>query len=372
MSTEGRTCAVVMAGGIGERFWPISRPDLPKQLLPLADGRKTLLQATVDRLEGLIGPEDRYIITSESLQPLIVERTRGVYATNVLAEPAKRNTLGAIIYATASILAASDADSDGTVLAILPADHHIGDPAGFRRTARQAIEAVRSTDALVTIGIRPHRPDTGYGYIQIGNDEDRRQYGAAADVLSFREKPDLETAESFLASGNFLWNAGMFFWSVGAFREQLAEAAPDAAEVMDEMLAAMRMRDDEAVRAQFEELPNLSVDYALMERAERVLMVEAQFPWDELGSWDAYARITEVDDDGNITNGVTRIRDSHRCVVYNDLEQHGIAIALLGVEGMVVAAGPGGILVMPVERAQEVREIAQAGAVVQHSPEVAS
>ncbi|MGD9496008.1 MAG: mannose-1-phosphate guanylyltransferase [Armatimonadota bacterium] len=358
--------AAIMAGGIGERFWPISSPDRPKQLLPLAGNHRTLLQATADRLAGLIDPEYRFIVTSEALRPVIARHGVQVPPEQVLAEPAKRSTLGAILYATAAILRRSGADPDDVTMAVLPADHYIGDDGAFRRTAASALAAAREHDALVVVGIQPDRPETGYGYIEVdGTLEPDSSCADARRVLSFREKPDRTTARGFLKEGRFLWNAGMFFWRVGTFLDQLAQAAPHVHRMARRLISAMAHGDAAAVRRHFCELPDVSIDYALMERAPSVLVVRAQFPWDDLGSWDAYARINESDGNGNVVTSGATIRDSRRCVVYNDLEQRGIEVTLLGVEDLVVAAGPAGILVMPVQRAQEVRTVARrSGAIV--------
>jgi mannose-1-phosphate guanylyltransferase len=340
----------IMAGGIGSRFWPASRPDRPKQLLSFGPGTRTLLRETVDRAAIIAGPDRTFVITSNSLQDAITRHIDLLPRRNILAEPMKRNTLGAVLFATAAVLAANEEDAD-PVLGILPADHYIGGRAAFTDDISRAIRTARETDALVTIGIRPTRPDEGYGYIETAG-----RGGRILDVVSFREKPDARTAQKFLRSGRFLWNSGMFFWRVGAFMKQLQQASPDVALIAQDLIEATRKGDSQEQLEAFMALPDTSIDYELMERAASVKVITATFEWDDLGSWDALSRVSEADADGNVVLGAVVVSDCRRCIVYNELPH---PIAAMGLEDMVVAVGREGILVTPIHRAQGVRELSQ-------------
>lgn len=341
----------VMAGGIGSRFWPASRPDRPKQLLSFGSGTTTLLREAVDRAAVIAGRDHTLIVTSESLQQHIRQHVDILPERNVLAEPAKRNTLGAILYATAAVLAEEQTDEEETVLGILPADHFINGRVSFTDDVSRAVATAYSHDALVTIGIPPTRPETGYGYIEAGSVGSRLR-----EVVCFREKPDLQTARSFLRKNCYLWNSGMFFWRIGTFMDELNKASPQVAATARELFSAFREGSSDEVGRIFSELPDTSIDYTLMEDAQRVKVVTASFEWDDLGSWDALARVSEPDGDGNVLLGPAVLTDCKGCVVYNELAD---PIAAMGLEDMVVAVGRGGILVTPINRAQGVRELSR-------------
>ena len=348
MDSRDNAWFAIMAGGIGSRFWPASRPDRPKQLLSFGPSTRTLLRETVDRAAIIAGPDKTFVITSKSLQDAITRHIDLLPRRNILAEPMKRNTLGAVLFATAEVLAANDEEED-PVMSILPADHYIGGRAAFTDDLSRAIRTARDTDALVTIGIRPTRPDEGYGYIEAAG-----RGGRILDVVSFREKPDAKTARKFLRSGRFLWNSGMFFWRVGAFMKQLQQANPEVALIAESLYEATRTGDTQKQLEAFMALPDTSIDYALMERAQSVKVITATFEWDDLGSWDALSRGSEAGGDGNVLLGA--VSDCRRCIVYNELPH---PIAAMGLEDMVVAVGREGILVTPIDRAQSVRELSQ-------------
>ena len=338
----------IMAGGIGSRFWPASRPDRPKQLLSFGPGARTLLREAVNRGATIAGRNRTLIVTSKSLQDPVCAHIDLLPLENILAEPAKRNTLGAILYTTAAVLAMNDGGGD-PVIGILPADHHIGTPAVFAEDVSRAIEIARDSDALVTIGIPPTRPETGYGYIETVNRND-----SVTDVASFQEKPDAATARQFLRQGRFLWNSGMFFWRFSTFMDELRRSNPEIAETAEKLFHAYAGGDAEAICSLFAELPDISIDYALMEQAKNVKVVTANFEWDDLGSWDSLPRVREVDENGNVLVGSVVVTNCRGCVVYNEQTY---PIAVMGLNEMVVAVGQRGILVTPIKQAQNVREL---------------
>jgi mannose-1-phosphate guanylyltransferase len=213
------------------------------------------------------------------------------------------------------------------------------------------VQAARRSEALVTIGIPPTRPETGYGYIETAGGGAR-----IAEVASFREKPDARTAARFVREGRFLWNSGMFFWRISTFMDQLGQASPEILGAAERFIDAYVQDRPDAARRAFADLPDISIDYALMERADSVLVVPATFDWDDLGAWDSLSRVTQPDGDGNVLVGAVVVSDCARCVIYNELTH---PIAAMGLQDMVVAAGREGILVTPIERAQSVRELSR-------------
>lgn len=353
---------VIMAGGIGERFWPVSRPDRPKQLLPLGPSSRTLLEDTVHRLGDLVERERLMVVTSRALRAPIIAAGIPLEDEQVVAEPTRRNTLGAVVWATAQALGRNGLEPDDATLAFIPADQYVGDVETFRQDLRIAFAAAERLDALVTIGIEPTRPETGYGYIEV---EERAveapgvpgARGKLRPVERFREKPNAETAEEFFASGRFLWNGGMFLWRVSTFMTELEHADQEVAEIVRGMAAAVADGDEAEAERLFGELPNLSIDYALMEHARKVLVVRAGFPWDDVGAWDAWRRVGDCDSRGNATHGRPLLIDCDECSVYNEPGQDEMFVAVVGMERVIVAVAEDGLLVAPLDRAQQVREV---------------
>lgn len=347
--------AVIMAGGSGERFWPLSTPQRPKQLLRLSSPDETMLEQAVRRIEPLVGPDGTYVATTPGLRGPVLE-SAVVADSSVLTEPAKRNTLGALVWAVANLLTHGE---DASV-AVLTADHMIGDAEAFRKTVADALALAESTGGLVTLGITPTRPETGYGYIEFDRstvaDLDGREVGFRA--VRFREKPGLSQAMEFLEAGNFAWNSGMFFFTVGGFLRELAQADPEAERIAREVAAALAAGDAAAAQAAFERLPNLSIDYALLEKAHVLHVLPASFAWDDLGAWDSLERSLPIDGQGNVVQGDALLIDCQGSIVLNDHAP--IQTCLLGVEDMVVVVTPHAVLVCPKERAQEVKRIVAA------------
>lgn len=341
--------AFVMAGGAGERFWPLSRASRPKQLLRLADPKRSLLQEAVERIEPLVGKHAVYVITGSALEAPIRE-SGAVAAEKVWAEPSKRNTLGALVWVAAKLLADGRASD---VLAILTADHRIADEDAFRSMVDLALSTAESTGGLVTCGIVPTRPETGYGYIEAGE-----SIGPGVRrAISFREKPEIETARGFVESGNFLWNSGMFFWTVEAFVRELAASNPEAAELLRRITFALESGDDGRAAVAFDELPNMSIDYALMERASEVYVVEGRFGWDDIGAWDALPRSMGADPKGNLVIGEALALGCSDSVLYNESQKQ--ILAALGVEGLIAVATDDAILICPMDHAQRVKELVE-------------
>lgn len=342
--------AVIMAGGAGERFWPVSRRARPKQLLRLCHPDMSLLEEAVERVTPLFGKDGVFIATGKSVEEPIRE-SGAVEPSHIWVEPLKRNTLGALCWVAASILATHE---ENVSLAVLTADHRIGPADTFRNRVGLALDTAEERGALVTIGIPPTRPETGFGYIEV--DAASEGPKGVFSAKSFREKPDRATAEGFIEKGTFLWNSGMFFWTLHDFLRELEGAKPEAHGHTRKISDALRSGDSEEAERHFADLPNISVDFALMEKAQNVAVVASDFEWDDVGAWDALERTMEADASQNVVFGDAVITDSSGCVIYNDSRA---LVSVLGMEDALVVATHDAILVCPKSEAQRVREIVE-------------
>lgn len=339
-----------MAGGSGERFWPLSQPDRPKQLLKLAHPGMTLLEEAAARVAPLVGAENVFVATTRALaEPIATSGT--IPAANVIAEPTRRNTLGCLIWASATL--AARFDSEDLSLAVVTADHSIGDEEAFRATVGEAMGLAEETGALVTIGIRPTRAETGYGYLEIG--EPMSPGRAARQARAFREKPSPADAARYVAGGRHLWNSGMFFWTLASFQRELSAAQPESFAVLGAIRGALTRGDENGAERLFGQLPTISVDKGLMELARHVAVVPAEFVWDDVGAWDALQRCLPTDAEGNVVQGAVVQIDAKGCVLIN--EGLGAPVGVVGIENLVVVASRHGVLVCPKDQAQRVREI---------------
>jgi len=352
---------VVMAGGSGERFWPLSRMRRPKQLLHLTSADESMLAEAVSRIRSLIAPEHLYVVTGAHLVQPIREAGIGVPPENVIAEPCKRNTAGALAYAASVLLANYGGDGSTISMAVTTADHQIGDAELFRRTVDAALTVAERDDALAIMGIQPSRPETGYGYVQVTDDAPEDMEGIAVHrVKAFHEKPSRERAEDFMAMGGYFWNSGMFFWRVSVFLDELLHASPPHAAAVSAMAEAQRQGDANAVCTAFERLEDISIDYVLMERARRVQLVRADYPWDDVGAWTALDRTYPKDAHGNVTVGDPVLIDCEDCIVYNEPGAKNMALSVVGVHDLVVVTTKDAVLVIPKDRAQDVRHVVNA------------
>jgi mannose-1-phosphate guanylyltransferase len=341
---------VIMAGGSGERFWPMSRIRRPKQLLALTRPDATMIEEAIARIEPLVPKERILIITSEVLREPIAAALPGLPVENVIAEPAKRNTAPCLALACSVIEAREQGPA---LMAVLTADHFIGDAAAFRTDVSTALSFAETTDALVTLGIPPTRPETGYGYIHVQGAPAR---GTVVKVDEFKEKPNYETALEYVVSGSYLWNSGMFFWRTSTLRAAMAQALPDVARLVDPMRACIENADAAGLAEQFGRMPDISIDFGVMERAPNVYVLPASFPWDDVGSWDALERMHERDDRDNVTQGDVVCVDTSGSVLVN---AHGAdhTLTTVGVDGIVVVVTPDATMVCAKDRAQDVKTI---------------
>ncbi len=351
MTAPQNTYALILAGGSGTRFWPLSRNARPKQLLDLF-GSGTLLEHAIHRLEGLV-PLENILILTNAMQLEAVRATASMLpAANIFAEPAKRDTAPAVALGI-GLIAARNPEA---VMLVLPADQLIQDTAAFQAVMRDALTTAKLSDGLVTIGIQPTWPCPSYGYIERGERADIPGFEGehvAHEVKRFREKPNTELAEEFLRQGGFSWNAGMFVWSLPTVIQQLERHAPELAE----FIAALRQSNDLSVvvAERFPGLPARSIDYALMESAERVLNIEATFDWDDVGSWVSVAKYLAMDACDNCANeGITQI-DSKNNIVFNATP--GCRVALLGVDDLIIVQTRDALLIANRHQADAIKNL---------------
>jgi len=329
-----------MAGGSGERFWPMSRVKIPKHLLRLL-GERTMLETTVRRVEGLVPWERVYVLTNVAQADTIRGELPFLPPGNILAEPAKRDTAPACALATGF----ARARDPRAVCVLLPADSMIHNVAAFRRQLGDAAQAAAQEEAIVTFAIPPTAPATGFGYLHLDEERD-----GVRGVIRFVEKPDLPTAKLYLESGQYAWNAGMFLWRAEFFLKETTRLVPALADFIRDFPAG----DPTAfLQERFSSLPRISVDYAIMEKASRVLAVKAQFDWDDVGSWTALPLHLGHDDDGNTSRGQVVQLDAKNNVAVSN----GRLIALCGVEDLVVVETPDAILVCHRDAAQEIKKL---------------
>jgi mannose-1-phosphate guanylyltransferase len=346
--------AVILAGGSGTRFWPASRRKTPKQLLPLA-GRtdEPLILSTVRRIEPLVPADRIWISTGAGLVDATLAALPGLPRTHVVAEPVARNTAPCIGWASAMI-ARVDPDA---IVAVLPADHFIADEAAFRDVLKIALRAAED-GWLATIGIVPTRPETGYGYIEVG---ERIAEGLHA-VARFVEKPTRERAEAFCAGGHHLWNAGMFFFRATVMRAAIARHLPALAAGLDRIdEASLRGDEARAVAEVFPSLPSVSIDHGVMEKAERIAVVPGSFGWNDVGSWQVTWEMSEKDAAGNaLPPGTIAVDAKNNLAVDLTRGAAGKRWALVGVSDLVVVETDDAVLVIPRDRAQDVRAVVDA------------
>lgn len=354
--------AVVMAGGRGERFWPLSRSGRPKQFLRLA-GTRTMLQDTIERLAPLVPPDRTLVVTGEPLAAAVRKQVPALPPDNVIIEPMGKDTAPCIGLATLVVMHRFGPD---TPMVVLPADHLIREAEGFRRTLALAVTVAERLAGLVTIGISPSRPETGYGYIEYGDPLDdplTDPEGRCCRVVKFTEKPDRKTALRFLDSGRYLWNSGMFAWKPTAIWEALRRFLPPLHAGLERLNSCPDGLADRArLREEFAAFPRISIDYGVMEKADNVYVVRGDFGWDDVGTWGALARIFPADEQGNVVRvngevpvvpGRVALRGTRGCIIHSS----GRLVAAVGVQDLIVVETDDAVLICHREKEQEVKEL---------------
>ena len=343
--------AVIMAGGKGERFWPASTAKKPKQLLALV-GEKTLLAQAVDRLEGLIPPQNILVITNRELVKEAHKAAPMLPPEQIIGEPVGRDTAAAIALG-AALIAARD---PGATFCVLTADHIIGNRSLFQRTLREGLKLAAKLDILITIGIQPAFPSTGFGYIEAGDVLADKNGITIHKARRFVEKPDLATAEGYVQSGHYFWNGGMFIWSLASLYKAIGQFRPQLLPMTERVVKARTPAHIEAAMdAEYPKLEKISVDYALMEKANNIAMIRGTFPWDDVGSWPALENHIAKDAANNTVVGTCENLDATGNIVMS----RDRLTALIGVRDLIVVQTDGVTLVCPKARAQDIKKMVE-------------
>ena len=340
--------AVILSGGSGERFWPLSTPDRPKQFLSVFGG-KSLIRQAVDRLRGLVPTEHILVVTAASLVKATHQELPELPRANVVAEPCRRDTAAAVATACGVVERLGGADA---VAAILTADHLMRDVPAFRRLLADAARAASATDDIVTMGVAPDYPATGFGYIQVGDPVPLRTKTVFHRAVRFVEKPDAKTAAKYLATGKYAWNAGMFVWKVSTMKAALMAGAPALA-ILEAAVADKKNRVPAVLETLYPQLPRISIDYAVMEKAKNILVSRAAFGWDDVGTWSAADRHLATDARRNVAKGNVALLDVTDSVAISE----GPHLAVLGVNDLVVVATKDSVLVAAKDRVQDLKKL---------------
>lgn len=339
--------AVIMAGGSGTRFWPLSRKALPKQFLSLFGGT-SLIRQTYERIKPLFPDERIYVVTNSGYVDLVHTHIPELPIGNIIGEPVAKNTAPCVAMIS-SLLRAKDPQA---VLSILPADHAIVHADLFREILQLSMDKAQERGGLFTIGIKPSRPETGYGYIQIDGSTD----GPVYPVKTFAEKPDLATAQAFMASGDFLWNSGMFIWKASSIMDEFETHLPDIAQLCEEMKPGFLGNNPQSFIDDFyHQVESISIDYGIMEKAQQVYVIPGDFGWSDVGSWLAAWELADKDSSGNSIHGeAVELVNTHNSYVRNSGDR---LIALVGMDDVVVVDTGDAILIMPSSKSQDVKTL---------------
>lgn len=345
-----QTHVVIMAGGIGSRFWPMSTPEYPKQFIDVMGVGKSLIQLTVERFKGICPKENFWVVTSEKYVDIVKEQLPQIPAQHILAEPEARNTAPCIAYACWKIRK----EFPQANIVVTPSDALVIDTAEFARCIAVALEKTADSQAIVTLGMMPTRPETGYGYIAAQGEADAK---GICKVEAFKEKPDVETAKGYLAAGNYFWNAGIFVWNADTITNAIRRYAPQIAGVMDELEPALFTdKEAEELKRLFPTCEKISIDYAVMEKAEDIFVLPAEFGWSDLGSWGSLRTLLPQNEAGNAkVGGRVDMYNCRNCVVHAAEEKR---VVLEGLDGYIVAEKNGQLLVCRLSEEQRIKEFA--------------
>lgn len=340
---------VIMAGGIGSRFWPMSTPQCPKQFLDITGCGKTMIQQTFERYDGIIDIDHVWVVTSEGYKGLVLEQLQGINPQHVLLEPCMRNTAPCIAYVSWKIQK-EDADA---LIVVAPSDHLVLKQDAFKKYIEKGFKFLESREGIITMGMQPNEPNTGYGYIEQG---DEVIVGEGIYKLkSFREKPDLKTAISYLQQGGFTWNSGMFMWSVKVIVNELRKFDPEIADIMDKITPALfSEKEQEVVHDLFPQCPKISIDYAVMEKTDIAYVMPAEYGWSDLGTWGSLHALTQQDDNKNavIGNNV-KLVESSGCMVKMPNDKQ---VVIQGLIDFIVAEHDNTLLICQLSQEQRIKE----------------
>lgn len=337
---------VIMAGGIGSRFWPMSTPDMPKQFIDVLGCGKSLIQMTAERFSTICPAENIWVVTGEAHVDIVKEQLPEIPEGNILAEPAARNTAPCIAYACWKIRSRIGREGKANIV-VTPSDALVLDVEEYRKVISAALVHTAGSASIVTVGIKPNRPETGYGYIEVGNGD------GIFKVDAFKEKPDLQTAQGYLQTGKYLWNAGIFVWNCDTIESELRTHAPQICAVMDRM--ADKEFSTEAVKELFPTCEKISIDYAVMEKAGSIFTIPGDFGWSDLGTWGSLWQncAKDTDDNAVVAQEGTVLYDCKECVVHiSDLKN----AVIQGLEGYIVAEKDGRLLICRLDQEQRIKD----------------
>ncbi len=345
------THIVIMAGGIGSRFWPMSTPEYPKQFIDVIGCGKSLIQLTVERFKPLCPMKNFWVVTSEKYTNIVKEQLPDLPECNILAEPTARNTAPCIAYACWKI----KKQHPQANIVVTPSDALVINTTEFQRVMRNALGFTADSNTIVTIGIKPNRPATGYGYIQAA---ERINNSEIYKVAAFKEKPDVKTAQEYVVQSNYLWNAGIFVWNANTITEAMRKFAPSIAAIMDKMAQNFYTpQETDIVKKLFPICEKISIDYAIMEKSDNIHTLPAEFGWSDLGSWGSLRTLLPQDEQGNagIGNNI-KLYNCTNCIVHATEEKKVVAE---GLDGYIIAEKNGALLVCSLKEEQRIKDFAQ-------------
>lgn len=344
---NNRYC-VIMCGGVGSRFWPYSRAERPKQFIDFFGTGRSLLQMSYDRIKGIVPDENILVVTNEVYAPQVMEHLPELKKEQILLEPARRNTAPCIAWAAWHIKAINPQAS----IMVAPSDHLILKEAEFRSNIISGFDFIEKHDALLTLGIKPNRPETGYGYIQVGNESDT---AGISKVKTFTEKPNLELAKVFIATGEFFWNSGMFLWSASSIVNAIRSYAPDIADCFDAIADDFGTpREIESIKNNFESCPNISIDFAVMEKAPNVYVQCVNFGWNDLGTWSVLHDYSPKNREGNVTQNCKALL--YNCKDNMIAVRRDKLVVASGLKDYIVADADDVLLICPIAEEQRIKQ----------------
>lgn len=353
-NTISHSHLVIMAGGIGSRFWPMSTPERPKQFVDVLGTGRTFIQMTVDRFKGILPPENVWVVTSQAYKDIVAEQLPEMPQGNILLEPCRRNTAPCIAYAAWRI---KSIDPKATIV-VSPSDHLVLDTPEFQRVVKSAMDFASTSDAIVTLGMKPTRPETGYGYIQTDMSCPSARNKEIYRVDAFREKPDLATAEKYIRKPNMLWNAGIFIWNVSTIVNALRVYAPEINEVFENLLPLYGTdKEQDAINENFPKCESISVDYAILEKSEEIYCFPASFGWSDLGTWGSLRENVSRDNNGNAVIGDNvQTYETRDCVIHCSEERR---VVVQGLDGYIVAEKDNTLLICKLSEEQRIKQFSE-------------
>lgn len=345
---------VIMAGGVGSRFWPMSTVEHPKQFIDVLGCGKTLLQLTVDRFEGICDAKNIWVVTNIDYMNIVKEQLPEIPETNILCEPCRRNTAPCICYVSWKIKAT---DPKANIV-VTPSDHIVTNPVEFRRVITDCLQFTSETDAIVTLGMKPFRPETGYGYIQADLTSSSPRNKEIYRVYSFREKPDMETAQQYIRKNNYFWNSGIFVWNVSTIVNAFRVYEPAMSKIFESLLPIYGTdKEADEINKRFPDCDSISVDYAIMEKAEEIFVCPADFGWSDLGTWGSLLAQTKKDLYGNscIGNNIT-LYETRNCMIHTTQEKR---VVIQGLDGYIVAEKDDTLLICKLSDEQRIKQFSE-------------